>query len=151
VGAHDGPSVWAFSGDRYTVKATAADTAGLLGAIDAVIPPGSGPPEHLHRNEDEYFYVLDGQLEVTTADRSDTVTPGGVVMLPRGVPHRFRNVGDRPCRMLLLFLPGGFERYFLEIGMPVGDGRERPQPSEYPAQIANAVRVATDRYGIEFV
>lgn len=142
--------MWAFSGDCYTVKASAADSAGTLGIVEALIPPGNGPPEHLHRNEDEYFYVVDGQLEVTTPDRSQTFTPGGAVMLPRGAPHRFRNVGDTPSRVLLLFVPGGFERYFLEIGVPVGTGRARPQPSEYPAQVAHAVRVATERYGIEF-
>lgn len=77
---HDDPSVWAFSGDRYTVKAAAEDTDGALGLVEAVIAPGSGPPAHLHRNEDELFYLVDGRLEVTVDGESRdavTVLPGG--------------------------------------------------------------------------
>jgi len=148
---HDDPSVWAFSGDRYTVKAAAEDTDGALGLIEAVIAPGSGPPAHLHRNEDELFYLVDGRLEVTVDGETEELARGSLVLIRRGMPHSFRNPGDCATTLLLLFVPGGFERFFLEVGVPVAEGQSPPAPVSYPAHVAEAVRVAVDKYGIEFM
>jgi quercetin dioxygenase-like cupin family protein len=64
--ASDGITKW-FSGDVYTVKATAANTNRSLGAIDASVPPGGGPVPHTHPGHDEIFYLLSGELEFLSA------------------------------------------------------------------------------------
>ncbi|TQN28286.1 cupin domain [Haloactinospora alba] len=145
-----GPSVWAFGGDRYTLKAGTGDTRGALGVMEAEIPPGNGPPLHIHHNEDEMFYLLDGTLEIVDADRAFTAEAGCFLLLPRGSAHRFTNVSDRPARILMLFSPSGFEEFFLEVGTEAVRG-QAPAAEQSPAEIARSMRVAEERYGIESV
>ncbi|GAA2825910.1 cupin domain-containing protein [Crossiella cryophila] len=147
----EGPSVWAFSGDRYTVKAGIADTGGALGLLEAVIPPQSGPPLHLHRNEDEAFYLIEGQLEVVANGRPIIIEPGSFIYIPRGSPHRFKNVGETHAKLLIFFVPSGFEEFFLEVGIPVIDGEEAPPEEQHADDVARSMRIAADKYGIEAV
>jgi mannose-6-phosphate isomerase-like protein (cupin superfamily) len=151
VAPGEGPSVWAFSGDRYTVKAAAGDTNGSFGLMEAVVPPESGPPMHIHHKEDEAFYIVDGRFEVADGERSLTAGPGSFIWLPRGGPHRFRNVTDRHAKLLLFFLPGGFEQFFLDCGQPATNGQQAPPPSDFVEDVERSMRLAADQYGIESV
>jgi mannose-6-phosphate isomerase-like protein (cupin superfamily) len=74
---------------------------------DHPMPPGYGVPLHVHADEDELFYILDGEITLDAVDGSTTVRPGSFVHLPRGVAHGFRNVSDIPARMLVVTTPGG--------------------------------------------
>jgi quercetin dioxygenase-like cupin family protein len=60
--AGKGRAVWVV-GDHYTVKCSGEDTGGAFTLIEVLVPPGSGPPPHIHRREDEMFYVLAGEFE----------------------------------------------------------------------------------------
>ncbi|GGL12971.1 hypothetical protein Sme01_20320 [Sphaerisporangium melleum] len=113
------------AGDNYTIKVTADDTKGSLGVIEATVPPGAGPVAHSHGNEDEAFYVLSGRLEFLNGDELQVAEVGDFVFIPRGNRHRFTNVGDSDARMLVLFTPGGHEKFFVEHG-------DEPQPGEQP-------------------
>ncbi|MDA2811414.1 cupin domain-containing protein [Nocardiopsis sp. RSe5-2] len=149
VPAGEGPSVWAFSGDRYTLKAATKDTHGALGVMEAEIPPGSGPPLHLHQNEDEIFYLLEGTLEITDVDRTFVAHRGAFLLLPRGSAHRFQNIGDTPARMLMLFTPSGFEEFFMEVGEQVREGEAAPSPDRFATDVERSMRIAAEKYGIE--
>jgi mannose-6-phosphate isomerase-like protein (cupin superfamily) len=117
-------------GGTYRIVTHAAETGGLLFALNVTEPPGGGPPLHVHRNEDEYFAVLEGEGTFYVDGRVRTVGTGGAVFGPRGVPHTFKNCSDRPLRMLVVCTPGEIERFF-DYGLPVGpQGNERP-PDEY--------------------
>ncbi|MGW3472524.1 cupin domain-containing protein [Saccharopolyspora sp. NPDC000995] len=144
-----GQSVWAFSGDRYTLKVGAEETGGLIGAMEAEIPPGSGPPLHIHQNEDEAFYLVEGRLQVVDIDREFIAEPGSFIYLPRGKAHGFKNIFDTPAKMLMLFMPSGFEKFFLEVGAEVVPGQPAPPPSQFAADVERSMRVATEKYGIE--
>ncbi len=96
------------------VKAAAEETGGAYSLIETVNPPDAGPPLHLHHGVDEAFYVLDGKYEFVCGDSSVEAGPGGFVLLPRGVPHRYRS-GEQGGRMLMLFSPGGTEDYFRDL------------------------------------
>ncbi|MGI5119486.1 cupin domain-containing protein [Marinactinospora thermotolerans] len=148
VAPGEGQSVWAFSGDRYTLKAGTKDTHGGLGVMEAEIPPGSGPPLHLHQNEDEMFYLLEGTLEITDYDRTFIAEKGSFLLLPRGSIHCFKNISDEPARMLMLFTPSGFEEFFMEIGQEVVPGEPAPPPEQFAAHVENAMRIAAEKYGI---
>lgn len=118
--AADGGTTYHVLGDTVRVLATSRDTGGQFCLIDNITPPGGGPPMHLHTREDEAFYVLEGTVEVTVQDTVHTLTPGCYAFGPRGIPHRFQNVGDTPSRMLVFITPGGFEEFFRECAEQIG-------------------------------
>jgi len=135
VGPGEGSRVWTFLGDRYTVKASAAETGGRLGLMEAIVAPESGPPLHIHENEHEVFYLLDGQLEMEANDTVFVADAGSFIFVPREVPHRFKNISNTPTRLLFLFFPGGFEQFFLDIGNPVIEGQEKPSAVQYEPDV----------------
>lgn len=115
VPAGEGPAKW-FSGDVYTVKLEAKATNGTVGLIEASVPPGGGPPPHIHNHADETFYLLNGELEFLEGERTFTARTGDLVFVPRGATHRFLNTGIRTATMLFFYTPGGPEGLFLEGG-----------------------------------
>ena len=96
------------------VKALAADTGGRLGVVETEIPAGHGPPLHVHRQEDEAFYVLSGTVDVVCGEDRHRAQAGAFVYLPRGVPHTFLGVSDEPSRVLAIVVPGGLEEAFAD-------------------------------------
>ena len=86
--ARTGKMYWG-PGDRYTFLVTGAETGGAYFAMEAVVPPGGGPPPHIHRQEDETFYVVEGDVEFLLGDRIVIATEGDFVNVPRGALHRF--------------------------------------------------------------
>jgi mannose-6-phosphate isomerase-like protein (cupin superfamily) len=111
VPAGQGPTTW-FAGDTYTIKACADSTSGSLGLVEATVPPGGGPVAHTHRRNDEAFYVLSGELEISDGSCTLLARAGDFVFIPRGIRHRFKNTGVHGARMLFMFTPGGVEGVF---------------------------------------
>jgi quercetin dioxygenase-like cupin family protein len=79
-----------------------------LGIIELV--PGRELDAHRHPDEDDAFYILDGELTFTFGSESLAAAPGTFVLVPPGVEHGFRNDGDRSVRMLNVHAPAGFDR-----------------------------------------
>ena len=117
LGRDEGPAVW-FLNQLVFIKATAKQTGNSFGLIEVFTPVGPASPYHVHRTEDETFYVLEGQLEFISQERRWTGGPGSCVFLPRDVPHGFRVVGTSPARFLVVSTPGGFEGFVMEMGQP---------------------------------
>lgn len=145
VAPGEGRAVWVV-GDTYTFKATAAETEGRLVVWEAVIPPGAGPPPHLHHTQDEAYYVLEGELEVLDGEKTFTARAGAFVFIPRGAVHCFRNVSATPSRMLLWMNPAGFEEFFFAVGQPARPGEQAPPLG--PEEIARSIALAP-QYGLE--
>ena len=95
-------------------KARADQTAGTLTAFESAPGPGDGPPLHLHANEDEIIYFLDGLFRLKVDDVVRSAPSGSFALIPKGVPHAWQNIGDAPGRLLVMFLPGaaGMEQFF---------------------------------------
>jgi quercetin dioxygenase-like cupin family protein len=125
VPAGGGHSRWVV-GDTYTFKATTESTGGGFALLEASIPPGSGPPPHLHTSEDEAFYLLAGELQIAAGPDTFVARAGDFVFVPRGTLHGFINPGVDAAHALILFTPGGFERFFDEIGAPARPGEQAP-------------------------
>jgi mannose-6-phosphate isomerase-like protein (cupin superfamily) len=87
-------------------------TGGGFSAIVADIKPGEGPPPHLHRDRDEYFYVLEGIYELTAGGTDSTVGPGTMVFVPRGTVHTFKNIASTNGKLLEWTIPGSNGDYF---------------------------------------
>ena len=100
-------------GAVHTIKAGAADTGGLFTFCEDVMTPRTpGPPLHVHDEEDECFYVLDGHLLVQVGEERHDLGPGCFAWLPRQFPHTFANVSDSPVHLVGAIVPGGIEEVF---------------------------------------
>jgi len=119
-GAHHIPAAagtvkW-MSGDIYNLKLTAQESNGSLSFIHAVVPPGNGPVAHIHKENDEAFYLLEGELEFLDGEKTFTASAGDFVFVPRGVRHRFKNLTSAEVKMVFLFTPAGQEEFALRFG-----------------------------------
>ena len=121
--------VWWKSG-RVTVKAAAAQTGHAFSQIETDDPRGSGPPLHLHHNEDETFYVLEGAVTLLVGDERFDLDAGDYCFGPREVPHAYIVRSER-ARMLVTASPGGVEEVFVSLGVPV-TGSEPPADAVMP-------------------
>ena len=99
-------------GGEIVFKARAAQTAGALTVFEAVNPPGTGPPYHVHDELDEMIYVLEGTLRVRLVDQVEEATAGAFVFIPRGTPHTWEGRGGEACRFLVVLAPAGLESFF---------------------------------------
>ncbi|MFN9423929.1 cupin domain-containing protein [Gemmatimonas sp.] len=99
-------------GETTHVLVDARDSQATMACFHLVAPPMSGPPLHVHTREDEWFYVLEGELVFELDGVAHTVAAGGSVFLPRGVVHRYQNYTPRDARLLIVTTPGHFARFF---------------------------------------
>ncbi len=111
VPAGAGRVVHAF-GEEVIFHLTGEETNGRLCVWTENVPPGGGPPPHLHMNEDEWFVVETGKFEFLVEGEWREVTPGGSLYIPRRAVHTFRNSGDATGRLLVSTTPAGFETFF---------------------------------------
>ena len=104
-------------GHEITLKLAGRETAGEYFVFEAVTPPGAGMALHVHRHEDEFFRVLEGEFEFQLDQQTQKVTAGAMVIFPKDIPHAFRNVGAKPGRTVWTVMPGAnFEKFFEELG-----------------------------------
>ena len=109
-------------GGQSTFKVLSEQTGGAYALLEQQVPPGHGPPLHVHHHETEIFYILEGRFEITLGDRTVEAPAGTMAVGPRDIPHTFRNVGPTPGKLLLTVIPGRFSNYFLEVdGLPDKD------------------------------
>lgn len=87
------------------VKASGQDTGGGLLIIEHRDPHAGGPPRHVHPNQDEWFYVLDGRYALEISTEQYTLRPGDSALAPRGIPHVWAHLGDGHGRMIIGFQP----------------------------------------------
>lgn len=102
-------------GDEVTVMLSGAQAGGAFTMVQIVTQPGGGPPPHCHANEDEWFLVQEGRIELWRDGEWTEVPAGTAIFLPRGIPHTFRNCGETPSRMIVHAAPAGFEVFFERI------------------------------------
>jgi quercetin dioxygenase-like cupin family protein len=104
-------------GQRIDFLATGETTDGHYSLFHVFIPAGPpGPVPHIHRHADEFFFVLEGRVEVLSDSAWRPLEPGQFAHVPRGTLHTFRNVTSDAARMLSGFVPSGFERFFRDFG-----------------------------------
>jgi mannose-6-phosphate isomerase-like protein (cupin superfamily) len=89
--------------------ARSKDTPRFNLAVITVQPHSGGPPSHRHRDEDDSFYVLEGELTFGVEGEEVVAGPGTFVLVPPGIEHTFRNDGDVPVRFVNVHAPAGFD------------------------------------------
>lgn len=115
------------------ILVTGEDSDGVFSLFEYTAPPDfSGPPLHWHKETAELFYMLEGSLTVRLGDENHALSPGDRVLIPPGIVHGFSNPGQHPARFLLHVTPGGFERYFEELGKLIRNASSWPLPDMSP-------------------
>lgn len=104
-------------GDSYTYKVVSGDTRGAYSLVEITVM-GDGPPLHIHKTEEEAFYIIEGELTVRVGERTVKGTAGSFVLVPRGVVHTFSKAGTPTAKVLVLISPAGFDQFFEEIAGP---------------------------------
>jgi quercetin dioxygenase-like cupin family protein len=115
LGPTDGKSGFLGSiGVRFMIDGDEA--GGGFSLVEHPMPPRAlAAPLHRHNREDEYSYVLEGQVGALLGDEVLIGGPGDLIFKPRGQWHTFWNAGDEPARILEIISPAGFERFFDEL------------------------------------
>ena len=109
-------------------KVLTAETSGALFVMENRDMVRGGPPRHVHYEQEEWFFLIDGgEVAVEIGDQKLTLRPGDSVLAPRNVPHVWAYLGHRPGRMLFAFTPAAqVEDFFIQTSRPdavVGDQR----------------------------
>lgn len=138
-GPGEGRAVWV-PGHKITYKAEGEETGGAYALLEALIT-GEGPPQHIHNDAEEAFYVVEGEVNVKRDEETIHAPTGAFVLIPRGTNHTFWNTGSDPAKILGIFSPPGFEHYFIETG----DAEKEPETNAYREK---AMAVA-EKYNLE--
>lgn len=129
-------------GEPITLLLGPEETGGAFTLFRLDSQPGGGPPPHLHRNEDEWFHVLEGRAESFKDGAWVAAEPGTTVFTPRGVVHSYRNAGATVLRMLVCVAPSGFEVFYSRCAEEFA--------TSGPPDMARIMQIAGE-HGIEFV
>jgi quercetin dioxygenase-like cupin family protein len=147
-GSDEGEATWFFNA-LMTTKASIAETGGAYSLTEHLVTAASNPPMHVQIDEDEAFYILEGEVEFEVDDQVVTATPGTFAFVARGAPHLFR-VLTETARMLVICSGKPFdnlEDFFAGMGEPATE-RALPQPA---APDVDRLAALCARTGIELV
>jgi quercetin dioxygenase-like cupin family protein len=139
LGKDEGEAHWLL-GMLEIVKISGADTGGEYGLLEVTVRAGEGSPWHVHPDEDEWFYVLEGEFTIYVGERRLSLQAGAFAFGPKGVPHTFI-AETEGARALIGFQPFDFEGFLREVGEPATE-RELPPPLEAPPDMGRLSAIA---------
>jgi quercetin dioxygenase-like cupin family protein len=132
------------AGDDYRFLATGSDTDGQYFLVEAIVPPGGGPPFHIQSREEEAFYILEGVVTFYGSDGEMEAGPGTYLNIPKGAKHRFKNNSESTAKLLFFFAPAGIEGLFDEFS-------QFKDPGNDPESIIDALNSLGGKYGVEYL
>lgn len=144
--SREGDAYWSL-GSLTVLKATDENTGGSFSMVEERIPAGQSPPLHVHRSDDEMFYVLEGTVTFEVDGERFTASAGSTVFAPHGLPHSY--VTEEETRWLMFVHEPGLEQLWASVGRPA-ESWTIPDGSETEEQMAR-VAEQLERYGIEIV
>ena len=102
-------------GEPGLVKLAGADTGDQAAVVHFTVPKLAGPPLHRHSREDEWFYVLDGEITWQVDGQRFSGGAGASAFAPRGTAHAFQNFREETAHILVMVSPAGMERFFDDV------------------------------------
>ena len=136
---------FSFLGVPSVMRATGDTTNGAFCLVEhPSMPPGFGSPYHTHHNEDESFYILEGEVAFVSDGNWLKAGPGTFIFGPREIRHGFTVIGSAPARMLLMCNPAGFDGFVRELSQPAGTP---PAPPDIGLLVATAAKYGVDIHG----
>ena len=130
----EGEARW-WAGGLVTTKVTGEETGGLYSIVEVLEPHGAAAPLHVHHNEDEAFYILEGEMTFYVGEETYKAGPGSFVFGPKDVPHTYI-VDSGPAKLLFVLSPAGFEGLIEAISEPAQARTLPPQPKIPPDEAA---------------
>jgi len=129
----EGEARWWLGVTLATIKATSKETDGRYTLVEVLEPEGAEAPLHVHHNEDEAFWILEGELTFEVGKEKIKASPGSFLFGPKDVPHRY-TVDSGPARMLFLLSPPGFEEFIYATSEPAKERVLPPAPEGPPSE-----------------
>jgi len=124
-------------------KVLSRETSGDLFVIEHQNLGHGGPPIHFHLHQEEWFYVMEGEVLFQVGDSRKTLRAGESLLGPRGIPHGFVGVGETPAHMIIAFSPAGrMEEFFRVAAVPNGPKMDAPLFARYEMQYVGPPLVA---------
>jgi quercetin dioxygenase-like cupin family protein len=108
-------------GQEAFIKVAGADTNDGLTCMFHTVPPMTGPPVHQHQHEDELFYVIEGEVTFEVDGKRTVAKAGTTLFAPRLTKHAFQNFSQSTARLLIVLVPGGLDRMFVEASTLTGE------------------------------
>jgi uncharacterized cupin superfamily protein len=140
IGPNDGSRVLS---DFIIFKLMGEAAGGRFALVEHRLAPGQlGAPMHTHEHEDEYSFVLEGELSALLGGELVRAGPGSLVVKPRQQPHTFWNQGPGITRILEIISPSGFEHYFEAVGEAFAANPSQPD--------IDSLIVLAERYGLTY-
>lgn len=138
----DHTEVYDLAGARHRILLDGRDTGGAAAAVEVTMLPGAATLLHSDDREDLVWHVIDGTLDIDTADGTRTVEAGTSVFVPRGDVHAFANRGTGDAKAVMIAVPAGIEAFFKEAAtlLPPGVPAGPPPPDTVAAFAALATR-----------
>ena len=124
-----------------THKLTSDQTNGAFYVCEAIFGPESGSPLHIHHYEDEVIYVLEGAIDIRLDNDKLHAPAGGMVHLPKKIPHALQNPLKTPLRIMVHAIPGGLEHYFDDVDAALQNG-------SFNAELHTEI---SKKYGLEWL
>ncbi len=137
-------------GDTYTFLATTAETEGAYFVLEGLVPPDAGPPPHIHHDQVETFYIVEGQLEVMLDGQVRGAKAGDFLHVSKGSPHSFLNRSQTVAKIVATFVPAGNAERFFREAMDETTDRNATPPTLDDAMIQRFL-AAAERNGVEFL
>jgi quercetin dioxygenase-like cupin family protein len=126
-----------FLGGQARILIPGSATGGSLSLMEFSDPIGHAPPYHVHENEEELWFVLEGEVSFFIGDDRHDLVPGQVAHGPRGVPHSYL-VRSQQARLAVVFSPALIEEWFTANGTAVAEAGELPPPFDLGAVVGSA-------------
>lgn len=151
---HEEGTMVDYFGALVTIKADGEMTNGSFSLVEYWAREGNAPPWHLHVNDDELFYILEGEVDIYHRDgdgteHQRTLEAGGTAYAPSGRPHAFKVASDEAKFLVFTFKPG-FEQWFLSLGAET-DTYELPPATVPSEEKVAAMRDLAATYGVELL
>ncbi|MBI3743522.1 MAG: cupin domain-containing protein [Chloroflexi bacterium] len=143
----EGKPLWML-GSLYEVRVASDASGGACTVMEMTIPPGMSAPPHKH-NGAEILYVLEGMFKLHIENRTVDAGPGTCAFFPKGTLEWMEATGRSPGKVLVVYAPGGMDKFFTEVAEPA-KSRSIPPPPTSPPDVAKLV-AAGKRHGLEIV
>src|SRR5215212_10127646 len=146
----EGEALW-WLGMSATIKVTKEQTGGRYALVEVLAPDGYEAVLHVHHQEDEGFYILEGEMTFYVGEQTIKARPDSYLFGPKDVPHAF-SVDSGPARLLFILSPAGMEGLIREMGEPARSLSIPPPPEEPPdeAEMGPLMAIAA-KYGGEML
>lgn len=140
-----------FLDSLVTIRVSASAGQDGISILEHLIPFGSSPPLHFHREEDEVFHVLEGEFRVRIQDQEHRLRAGDIRLIPKGTPHTYRIESAQGGRCIAITVGGDFERFVRAVSRPAERPELPPRGGPPSPDAVQALKTTAAKFGIEFV